>query len=70
MTLYEMKTLSSAIVTYAVYGALCFFVGMYKGCDTGYNNGYRQAVVDIYQQEEKPSSNLEKIVKKIEEKRK
>jgi hypothetical protein len=66
MPFYEMRSVSKAIITYAVYGALCFFVGMYKGCDAGFDHGYRQAIYDIHQQE---PSRLEFLIKKEEERK-
>ncbi|MFW5746730.1 MAG: hypothetical protein ACOCWQ_04240 [Nanoarchaeota archaeon] len=59
MAWYEVRTFGQAVKTYAVYGALCFLMGMYRGCDVGYNNGYQQAVQDIQRIEKNDSRKVE-----------
>jgi hypothetical protein len=69
MTFYEVKDWKSALVTYTSVALFGFLVGMYKGCDAGYDNGYRQAVNDVFQSRDNEEV-IDLLVERIEKEKK
>lgn len=57
MSWFELRTIPQAIKSYVIYGAICFSFGLYRGCEAGYDSGYRQAIQDV---------GIERIIEKEE----